>query len=382
MKVVILTLPFHTNYGGILQAYALQQVLIRLGNQPIHLNRAGGGGLSFNVKCLRILSVIKCLIRKYILRRNDIMILNPFSPRYTIYKAEYEADEKLRSFIHNNICQTQLLRDSKSLSKYMEQHKDACFIVGSDQVWREEYAPCISDYFGAFFSPQNKTKRIAYAASFGNSMHDISSDKLNECIRALKKFDAISVREESGRNILQSVFSLDAKVVLDPTLLLSDEDYWHIIENKDRNINPGLTSYILDVSNDKQQIVDNVADILNLLHSPLSMHFCGEKIDSVSHWLASIANAQFVVTDSFHGCVFSIIFKKPFIAIANSDRGLDRFYSLLDSIGLRNRLVFSYEEFKRKKNELLEKIDYDKVNRKKQELTADSLYFLQKSLAS
>ena len=100
------------------------------------------------------------------------------------------------------------------------------------------------------------------------------------------------------------------------------------------------------------------------------------RLVSVSKWLSSIAYADFVVTDSFHGCVFSIIFKKKFIAIGNKVRGLDRFHTLLSSFDLSNRLVLSKDEYLKKANKLMEEIDYDKVAELYDQLRGLSLNFI------
>lgn len=80
----------------------------------------------------------------------------------------------------------------------------------------------------------------------------------------------------------------------------------------------------------------------------------------MSQWLANIVDAEFVVTDSFHGCVFSIIFGKPFVAVANSWKGTNRFTSLLTALGLVDRLVFNLEEYYQRRELLLKPIDYTK----------------------
>lgn len=101
----------------------------------------------------------------------------------------------------------------------------------------------------------------------------------------------------------------------------------------------------------------------------------------IEEWIANIANSEYVVTDSFHGCVFSIIFRKPFVAIANRDRGLDRFLSLLKDCGLEDRLVFGYNDFSTKKTEMLAGIDYDEVYRRLDKLRDDSLKFLKDAIS-
>lgn len=382
MKIAILTQPLQYNYGGIMQAYAMQKVLGQMGHQTVTLNRQHSSQSAI-LYLLRVLSVIKCIIRKFVLGRKDIRIMNPLSPDYRIYDS---GDQELKSFIREHIPHTQPLRSSKALARYVARHHQDAIIVGSDQVWRQEYSPHITDYFLSFLPEDCNIKRIAYAASFGASQCDISSQYLNECIRALHRFNAVSVRENTGREILKSLFMTDAPVVPDPTLLLSKEDYEILIDKKEKDIHPGMTYYILDEEEDKMQIVDDASRSLGLSRTRLFVPQGGTaghgRLDSPSHWLSSIAYADFVVTDSFHGCVFSIIFNKPFIAIANKDRGLDRFHTLLNRLGLENRLVFSFKEYQEKKEQLLTGIDYANVNSAKEKWVSAGRNFLANALGT
>ena len=100
----------------------------------------------------------------------------------------------------------------------------------------------------------------------------------------------------------------------------------------------------------------------------------------VEQWLCGFRDAKMIVTDSFYGCVFSIIFHKPFIAIANSERGMTRFISLLQLFNLDNRLVFSFEDYQKRKAELLVPIDYSSVDSKLQFYREKAISFLKESL--
>ena len=101
---------------------------------------------------------------------------------------------------------------------------------------------------------------------------------------------------------------------------------------------------------------------------------------TVSQWLAEFDSADFVVTDSFHGCIFSIIFHKPFVVIANQERGLERFLSLLHDTGLENRLVYSFDDFMARKDNLLTVPDYTVTEQLLDTLRRMSLNFLTNAL--
>lgn len=384
MKIAILTLPLIDNYGGILQCYALQTVLEGMGHQVTVLDRrwpGSGSGLILR----RLGSFSKCLLRKFVLGQKDIVLMAPWVEDYHIHKRSETEERGLKEisrFVRENIHLTKPLRSSKELAKWVRRYGYDCIVVGSDQVWREIYSPDIEDFFLGFLPEDDKRLKITYAASFGTADSPISEAHLTNCVRLAKRFDALSVRERSGVEILKETFGLEARLVLDPTLLLSAEQYKFPGKSERTG---GVVSYILDETEDKNSIIGQVAESLGLMETKVRISTRSADADtllkpSVEEWLASFASADFVVTDSFHGCVFSIINHKPFIAIANKDRGLERFTSLLESFGLQERLVFNIEEFERKKSLLLQPIDYEPVNAKRKELIQGSLEFLTNSI--
>lgn len=386
MKIGILTLPLHINYGGILQCYALQTVLESMGHDVVVLNRREN--VEKGLFLLRCGSLIKCIIRRYVLRKKYIVILSPWAENYVIDKRAKNARanrSELNSWIRRYINQTHPLRSSEALKNYVERNHLDCIVVGSDQVWRGDYSVCITDFFLGFLPITYKIKKIAYAVSFGMSELNISADELLKCIELSKQFDAVSVREKSGVGLMKEKFGIEAKQVLDPTLLLSKEQYMSVLHNA-KNAGGGLFCYVLDSSTEKSQIIKVISKKLALKSDVVTLQPRDEngyigRHKSVEKWLNKFAEADFVVTDSFHGCVFSIIFEKPFIAIANKSRGLDRFYSLLDSLGLKNRLVFSYEELMEKLDILALPVNYDVVNAEKDILKEKSLGYLKTSIS-
>lgn len=383
MKIGILTLPLGINYGGILQAWALQEVLQSMGHEVVILNRQYGYP-SVKLFLQRSFSVLKCIVKRYILSDKDIIINNPLASYYRTY---YYDEEDMKKFIHDNFSVSPSLRTSKKLFRYVKENRVEAIVVGSDQVWRAEYSPYITDYFLDFLPKDYPMKRIAYAASFGGEECDIPLNLLPVCMKSLEFFDAVSVREEAGKSLLEKIFSRKASLVLDPTLLLRRQDYEKIMNRENDVQTGGLIHYILDENEAKNQIVNDVAFSLGLSKrqltiSPRDAEGKLGKLDTISFWLNTIANANFVITDSFHGCVFSIIFNKPFIAIANKGRGISRFVTLLGQFGLLGQLIFSLDEYQCKKRQLLFDIDYDSVNIKKKSLIRDARAFLMSSLST
>lgn len=374
MRIGILTLPLsNNNYGGILQAWALQQVLREQGHKPILIDR------HFNVQkpsfwelFKRCVSVLKNSVSIFLRGDKNIYLKNPFLREYI----PWQYDQK---FVSRKISQTKQLYNSAELYEHLSESGYDLVIVGSDQIWRDDYFPDITD----FFLINYKGKKISYAASFGKDKDYISKDKMPQCRVALKQFSAVSCREYSGVEILKKDFGIEGKKVLDPTLLLQASDYIDLIGPKRLKPSEGVVSYILDSNSDKDAILSDIirkigSEVarMNLENDPQK----GRPLE-VEEWIANIANSEYVVTDSFHGCVFSIIFRKPFVAIANKERGLDRFLSLLKDCGLEDRLVFSFEDYIVKKAEVILNIDYDHVYNRLAKWRTDSLKFLKDAVS-
>ena len=371
MKIGILTLPLHTNYGGILQAYALQAVLERMGHEVVVIDRNTCIIPSIKKK---IIIYSKRFVKKYFLRK-DIRI---FTERYNSI-----INPKIRrntdSFIRNNIHRIIIDRYPDVLKLY----KFDVIVVGSDQVWRPKYFgdDIRNAYLG--FINDKVLKKIAYAVSFGVDNWEYNYRQTIQCKHLIKKFDAVSVRESSGIDFCRRYFNYSAEWVVDPTLLLSKFDYQQLLDLETFSEKKGrLFCYLLDASKEKVDYLQIVASQLQL--SLNYMKTVTEKSDNqtevriqppVEEWLGNFYEADFVVTDSFHACVFSIIFKKQFVVIANKERGNSRFESLLGKLGLESRIVDSSINVSK-----LTQIDYSKVYQIIDIWKDESLDFIRKAL--
>lgn len=381
MKIAILTQPLIQNYGGILQCYALQTILQNMGHEVVVLNRTYN--FSYKQIILQIGSLIKSVILKFILRKKNKRLINPLLENYRELLEYNSPDPKrVNSFKKQYIRLSKGLWTSKDLGNYCKQNRFDVIIVGSDQVWRESYSPCITDYFLGFLSNKDKTKKIAYAASFGTSENPISYEGIKLCKKHINKFDAISTREISGVKLVKELFNKDASLVLDPTLLLSAEDYIQLIKEDDsvsEMPHDTLTTYILDWSHKKKKCIDGIAAELKLLNRndiyPDDSSSYSFRMKSIPQWLASFRNARYVITDSFHGCVFSIIFRKDFAVIINNERGSDRFTSLLRILELEDRII-SVDDKESIMSVLTTPIAYANVERKIEDMGNVSLSFL------
>ena len=225
-------------------------------------------------------------------------------------------------------------------------------IVGSDQVWRPKYYGKIENAYLAFAKGWH-IKRIAYAASFGTDDWEYTPEQTKTCGELLRMFDAVSVREASGAQLCKEHFGVEAQHVLDPTMLLDKEDYIHLIEAAGTPMSKGtLLNYILDDSPEKRALIEWVAKEKNLVPFRVNSRVEDRKAPleeriqpPVEQWLRGFYDAEFIVTDSFHACVFSILFGKPFVVVGNKERGMARFESLLRMFRLEDRLIGNVEEY-------------------------------------
>lgn len=376
MKIGILTQPLFVNYGGLLQAYALQTVLKQMGHDAWIVRRTYPS-LNPSVK----VSV------KYVLR-NAIKRILGYSSYHLSQKERYVLSQKTIPFINKYITPyTKNLYSNKELIKEANLQKFDAWVVGSDQVWRPCYSPYIQNFFLDFVE-DNRTKRISYAASFGVDYWEYTSQMTLLCSSLVQKFDGVSVREDSAVKLCHDYLKVDAVHVLDPTMLLERSDYENLARIEQEKKNDGdLFCYILDRSNENERTIERIAHSVGLIpfeimplpatRKNIKGHIEACITPSVTCWIQSFVDAKMVITDSFHGCVFSIIFNKPFWVIPNNKRGKSRFYSLLRMFGLENRLLnideMSVQDFSAS-------IDWNRVNARKTELQAVSINFLKKYL--
>lgn len=344
MRIAILTQPLRYNFGGILQNYALQTVLKRMGHEVVTLQP----DTSMRISWRRFLLVFPARVIRFLLGKSDVI---RYEQNYN--KIHRTIATHTRKFVEANIN----IRKYSNIRTLSEKDYDM-IVVGSDQVWR----PCYNNSFfstieNSFldFAKTWSVKRIAYAASFGTDSWEFSEDETTTCSELIKLFDAVSVRERSGIELCKNKFGVDAVHLLDPTLLLKKEDYVNLIENSGNTTKPTgeLMCYILDETEDKKMLIARIAHEKNL--TPFRANAQTDDVNAslsdriqlpVEQWLRDFQEAELVVTDSFHACVFSIIFNKPFVVVGNKKRGMSRFQSLLETFGLKDHLLFSIDDYK------------------------------------
>lgn len=317
-KVAILTLPLHFNYGGILQAYALQTTIRRMGYDVEHIEV----GYKPSAKEEWLL-FCKRLVGRFF-RGDKTELLHERNHR----KKDEHVGQRIYSFIKKNIR----IRHFQQFCDIKESDYDV-YVVGSDQIWRPMYYKDIRNAFLGFTKDWN-VKRIAYAPSMAVGEWELSATDTEFCRQMLSCFDAVSVRERRSVNVIKDKLGIIPQCVLDPTMLLASEEYENICKQEDTKIEENsLFVYLLDQHDSSERIINKLCQEKNL--KPVSIQYnhalTPDHIqESVQFWLKSIMDSNYVLTDSFHACVFSILFGKQFYVLQNEVRGNERINTLLN----------------------------------------------------
>ena len=364
MKIALLTLPLQANYGGILQAYALKTYLERLGHDVWLIDNHRS---ETPVSNLFLRTVLRRAVESLFHRKEIFAELNDARTR------DYKKSE-IEKFIYRHLApRTFPVYDAADYAALRDEGFDL-FVVGSDQVWRPRYARPIECYFFSFLEG-SPVRRIAYAASFGTAACEYTREERERCARLIAGFSAVSVREKRGVEQCREYFGYEgARQVLDPTLLLRAEEYAPLLEKSPRQ-GDTIHSYLFRLKSDMQRALGRVAarqGLKIIRHTDRPSESRG-KMPGIEQWLTELHDARYVVTDSFHACVFCILFHKPFAAYINRRRGSERIHSLLALFGLESRIMESGAD-------LLERlgapIDWSAVDRKLEAHRADSREFL------
>ena len=361
-KVSIMTWYTYDNYGSVLQAYALRQTIKEIGYKNVDM-------VNYLPKSQRI-RLIKRINKKNIKRK---LLLRKEKTRNLLNQKQ----EKFNRFRENNLTLTKICNDSTELFLLNDEYDK--FICGSDQIW----APTVFDenYFLSFVS--NNSKKISYAPSIG--LPSIDNIYIKKKIQELiSQFESISIREEQGKEIIQQFTNKDVQVVLDPTLLLNKLE-WNErfdLESKEKDY---IVFYCLGTNEKHYEIAKRIAKKLGkelkvIPGDVLDYKKQGVVNASPEEFLKLIYNAYMVITDSFHGTIFSINFNVPFITFRRfKDNKLSqnsRIYNILKKVNLEDRIYNNNDEYFLKNIN----IDFSKCNKILEKERKESIEFLEKSL--
>lgn len=356
MKIGILTQPLQSNYGGILQNFALQKVLKEMGHEVWTLDYNKFTWFNWFDNALRV------LIHKLFGRKDSFL--------ETPNKKDHK-EIPLRRFVNKyiNITKPRTKRFNK---KILKKYSLDTVVIGSDQVWRPKYNLCIEDCFFKFASNLG-IKRVAYAASFGTDEWEYTQQQTEICAMLAKMFNGISVREKSGIFLCEKYLGVTATHVLDPTLLLHSEDYAQLLSQIPQR-EPFIFAYLLDISEKKTKEIVEISTRIGLPYLIKGADNSISDSDSIELWLSYFRDAAFVATDSFHGAAFSIIFNKDFYVFGNERRGNSRFDSLLEMFDLKDRMIKDVIPTK------IETINWKKVNEIREAAIIKSKLWLKQNL--
>lgn len=320
MRIGIVTQTLANNYGGILQNYALQQYLKQLGHEPITIDFKRPP-VDYHTY---LLAFVKAIIAYFIPSKR-----RPF-PRRDINRRT----QRNEMFVSKHIARTKLVENYSP--ELIEEYKLDAIIVGSDQVWRPEYNYSLEDMF-LRFAEKSEVVKLVYAASFGVDQWEYTEEQTNICRDLCRWFKAVSVREYSGVVLCKEHLNIKAVEMIDPTMLLLKDEYEELCKDVPEAGKNILAAYVLDINKDKQDFITTFAKS-NKLHPVIFRADLSCSL-TIEEWVAMFRDAKYVITDSFHGTVFSILFNKPFLAVANNSRGSSRFQNLLDKFNLTDRLI-------------------------------------------
>ena len=379
MKIGILTQPLHTNYGGILQCWALQHVLQEMGHEAWVVQRIRSSHTFGQYLIWQLKHVVRFVIGRP-------------RPRWMTRKEKAEIRKHTQAFVDRYIRpRTSLIYSTRGLrADYASQRYDA-YVVGSDQVWRPIYSPCQPNYFLDFVPAGAPVKRVAYAASFGTDAWEYPEKLARQCRALASRFDAVSVRESGGVRLCREHLGVEAVQVLDPTLLQDRGRYESLVQGEDVPRSEGnFFCYVLDRTPRTAALSASVSSLLGVRPFEVMPRHAGVVTSRVAlservypsplRWLRGFMDADYVLTDSFHGCVFSIIFNRPFVALGNSGRGQARFHSLLSLFGLESRLADGSAGAEAIADLLREPIDWVRVNEIRRSWRQKSMDYLRHAL--
>lgn len=340
-REVALVLMWSRNYGNALTNYALYQTVKKLGRSVIALD---------NFCPLRPVEQFERFARTHYECSSDLF-------------GDYDRD------LVNRCCES--------------------FLVGSDQVWNYKYEQFY--HYGYYFQldfVSDTRRKVAYAASFGEKSGALSKEAGE---KLYQRFDAISVREESGAEICREYYQKEARVVPDPVFLLSKEEYGELAKASDvEEKEPYILAYLLNPTSYKRQLCKNLSKALgmkiisiidanpvNRLRNMAVLEYDNIKADlQVEDFVSYLMNSAYIVTDSYHGTCFSVIFNKPFVAVLN--RETDRFRRFEQYPGLKGRMIEDKEEYHLE--DFIQKIDFNGVNDKIRQQVSCAKKWLEENL--
>lgn len=361
MKTVTVTHQNAINYGAVLQAYALQQQLCKLGIDDVLLDLKRSHKI-FN----------KIEFNKHLPGNIYNNILNLLHIRQTKKRAK-----RFRDFVDNNIRTT---RHYGTVEEVIESPPVAdAYITGSDQTFNTYWG--VKPYFFLKFGSE-ETKRISYASSMGRLA--VEEKYLDEFVSAIKNYSFLSVREKSAADYISKLCSVSCSTNIDPSLLLSKEEWSRLVPNSRLTQRTRPDKYILvypilynPILNDAVQKLKSETGLKVIVINPYSRSYVkgGRNIRDAGpvEFLELFKNAEYILTTSFHGACFSVLFQKKFFSFVR-ETGETRINNILNMLNLSDRIITDLSQL------TLDEVLYDDVNKILQSERAKAGEYLIKAL--
>jgi hypothetical protein len=389
-KIGIAAVTYKDNFGSALQTYATQYTLEKLG---------------YDARIFEIKGVHRSIFIKKLLYYAG-RLFDPVEAKYlfanltsrsrkqaSVASDGFAQEMKVRHQMYTDFNRkwNKMLPTVKGWSGLRKQASDMdAVVVGSDQLWRP--SNIVGCYYTLEFVPDN-VKKIAFSTSFG--VPELPARLHKHAKKYLSRLEHISVREDSGADIVKKESGRDATVVCDPTMMLTAEEWMHIQDEKPFAEGNYILMYLMGDNPEQREFVKKLSKatgcrIIGLLHGATYISYDEDVVDEKpfnvgpSEFVNLIRNAQYVCTDSFHCCVFSILNSTKFFAFRRWPDGSkfsanDRLYTLLKFTGLDRRMLMGTEDVNKC---IADKIDFTDVLEKVSAKRKESMEFLVNALKS
>ena len=361
MKIGLLTFHAAHNYGAVLQAYATQEKIKELGYTIEVINYSP----DYLIK-QRLFPVSSK--QSFII--NVKILLEGFVTFPWKLKRKYNFQKFIKQQLH-------LSNTSYKNHPFSENMDYDLFVMGSDQIWNCKLTKGFDAVYLGNFKIKPKAKKISYAASM--SHYSLTHEQVQEFSKLITNFNAISVREEELHDYLLDNYAQESNVVLDPTLLL-DAKKWSSIAVRPRTSKKYVLVYSIDLRNESMRMANAIAKEIDAEVIELSMSVDknvlknGYQTASPEEYVGLFEQAEFVITSSFHGTAFSVIFNKPFFSIAHGSDKDSRQKTIMNNLGVIDRFV------SKDATPCFKTLDYTVPNQKLKELREKSIQFLKDNL--
>lgn len=358
MKIGLVGVTYKDNFGSVLQTYAMQYLLEKMGHE-VTIFEIKGLHRSIKLRKLRYYAtrLFDATERKYLIDN----FWSRLRKRTGAKGDHYAADMAIRHQMYVDFYKKWLhisdsidsWKDSADMARTMD-----AVVIGSDQLWRP--SNIAGGFFTLEFVPDN-VKKIAFSTSFGVS--ELPNNIKKHARSFLSRIEHISVREESGIAIVKELIGREIPVICDPTMMLTAEDWMHIQDENPFAEGKYILMYLMGDNPEQREFVKKLSKqtgcrIIGLLHGATYISYDEDVVEEKpynvgpSEFINLIRNAEYVCTDSFHCCVFSILNSTKFFAFRRWPDGSqfsanDRLYTLLKFTGLENRLLSGTEDVKK-----------------------------------